>query len=308
MTDFSNRITDSPEARALTEVSTLSPLEIFSNTPNPFLWLGHLLHKVLRLPIFLTVIVLSNLFFLLFVSEAHALLSRIITSDVSGATAILIVIWPTSYEMSLGSSMALVCWLVMLALRHAMEDKWLIGGVALGVLALADPVAVGLFPLLAYIFWYFQRHFPWSSRLLKGGCFLIPFALAIAWRWADYKTISGVISHSAAFSLVTFSKSTGGVGWLWSQAFAGQTITAIIFATGMAAASITNMVSIHRLIPVGLYLSLVFISSYESIASRALIAGLCLEGIAIISARPVLKMIQLMFVVLSIFEIHAVFG
>jgi hypothetical protein len=306
--DLFKKTSEGDEVKRVQELSSVAPFAIFSYTSNPFYWLAHLIHKLTRLPAILTVVLLSNLFFLLFLNEVCELLSRIITSDITSGAAILVVLWPTSYEMSMGSLVAMSCWLITLGVRQCMEDKWLQGGIAIGLLALADPIAAGVLPLLLYFFWFYQRHFPWPKRLSRAAYLLIPVGAAIAMRWSDYEHIGNLMSHSAAVDFFTRTKNSGGVGWAVSTASAGQTMTAVIFATGAIAAAISNSIGMHRLIPIYLFLVMLFFSTYDAIASRALLAGVCLEGIATISAKPVLRLVQLMFLALSVIEIRAIFS
>src|SRR5262249_25088248 len=152
---------------------------------------------------------------------------------VSGA--ILMVLWPTSYELSLGSTLSLSCFLVALALRHALDNQWFVAGLALGLLALFEPIAVGLMPLVLYVVWYFQRHFPIGDVLKRAAFFLVPFGLAVAFRWTVYRNLEALVDNSAASHLFGIFRGHG-VGWLFSHELAGQTISVLFFAIGAVAA------------------------------------------------------------------------
>ncbi len=305
---FLKRVSDGSEISAMTSLAGVSFGGVFAVTHNPFLWLGHWMNRITGISPVVCLILFSNIFFILFLRELNELLNRMITSDVAAATPILVILWPTSYEMSLGSSLALTCLLITMAIRFALDDKWYVVGIALALLAGTDPVAIGLVPLVLFIFWYFQRHFQWQQIAIKGAFLLVPSSLAFLWNWSTYANIREVISHSALLNLTSSMSHGPALGWTMSGTFTGQTLTAVLFAAGAITAAVSNTVILHRAIPVYLFLLALLFSPYASIASRALIAGEALEGIALISARPVLRIVQMMFLVLGIIEVRAVFG
>ncbi len=306
--DFLKRVSEGPEIEALARLSSVSYGGIFSATHNPFLWLGHLLSHATGMSPVICLILFSNLFFLLFLRELNELLNRMITADVATITPILVVLWPTSYEMSLGSTLSLTCYLVTLAIRAALDDKWYFVGIAVGLLAGVDPIGVGLIPLLLFMFWYFQRHFQWQQVVKKAAFVLIPSVVGFVISRQMYAHLDQIISGSAMLNLTASVSHGQKLGWTLSDSFAGQTITAILFIGGAITAAASNSVILHRAIPLYLFLITLSFSPYGSIASRVLIAGEALEGIALISARPVLVTVQLMFLVLGILEVRSVFG
>jgi len=305
---FLKRVSEGPEIETLATLSNTSMGGVLAMTHNPFLWLGHWLSHLTGLSPVVSLILLSNLFFLLFLRELNELLTRMITADVAATTPILVVLWPTSYEMSLGSTLSLTCLLSTMAIRFALDDKWYVVGIAVALLFGVDPLAIGLIPLLIFIFWYFQRHFQWQQIVPKAAFFAIPSALAFFWNRATYAGLGSILSNSALLNLTASVSHGPKLAWTVSGSFAGQTITAILFAGGAIAAAVSNTVVLHRAIPVYLFFAALLFSPYGSIASRILIAGEALEGIALISARPVLRILQIMFLVLGILEVRSVFG
>jgi len=305
---FIEKISEGEEIQELERLRGTPLKSVFQRTRNPFLWMGHLIQTVTRLPGPLVAILLSNLFLLLFLWELIALIGRMTTSDIAVNTAILAVLWPTSYELSLGATLAMTCLFSTLAVRHALDDRWLLGGLATGALAFVEPLAVGLLPLLLYFFWYFHRQYPATEMAKRLAFFLVPVVIAIGIQWRVYAELGMVLRNSALVSLMTGFQSGNQYSWAFSKAFAGQTITAIIFIGGGAGALLVNSTLLHRLIPLYFCALLFVFSPYGSIASRALIAASCLEGLAAISARPVLRAVQLMLLTLGAYEVYFTFA
>jgi hypothetical protein len=301
--EFLTRVSDVPEVQALRRLEPAPLRSLFRETKSPFLWIAHFVSKATHFSPILVLIILSNLFLLLFFSEIYALLNRMVTSDIAAATPLLVLLWPTSYELSLGSSLALSCYLLTLAIRHAMDDQWILVGLATGLLALTESVALGLLPLLFYIFWFFQRAYPTNRMLRRLAFFLIPTLLGMVFGFRGYATQAS-LSNSALATLMHHHD--------WSKfadrAMAGQAVTAVIFTAGAVGAALTNTVLLHRLIPVYVLGLLFLFSPLDSIASRAPLAGLCLEGIASMSAGPVLRLVQFMLLALGVYEVSIVFG
>jgi hypothetical protein len=296
-----------PEVTTVNVLRGSSFASVFHYTHNPFLWLAHWTVKITHARTLPVLILFSNLFLLLFLSEIHALLSRIVTSEIAAATPILVVLWPTSYELSAGSSLAMSCWLLTLAIRSSMDNRWLVGGLALGGLALTEPLAAGLLPLMIYLFWFFQRDQPVALVARGTFFFLIPMAIAIYWSLPIYRNVPHLLYHSAAINLFT-SWREGHLSWALSRSYLGQTITAIFFLAGAIIACVSHTLFMHRLIPVYLCGLLLLFSPLSLLPSRALLAGLCLEGIATVSTKPVLKVVQLVLLSLSIVEVGTIFG
>jgi hypothetical protein len=280
--------------------------KVFVATYNPFLWLGRWMAGIFHLSPVAALLILSNLFFFLFLWELNALFNRMVTPDVATAAAVLIVLWPTSYELSLGSTMAMSCFFVALAVRHALDNQWFIGGLGLGGLALVEPMAIGLLPLILYIFWYFQRHFPIADAAKRAAFFLVPFGLAVFWRLSVYRDLGTTIHSSALMQLFSVFHGAG-VGWVFSRELAGQTISLLFFAIGAVSALFSNITFVNRIIPAMLLLLVTLFSPYATLASRMPLAGACMEGIASASSRQAGRIVMFLMLVLGVYEIYAVF-
>lgn len=303
---FVAKASNVPEVTALKSVLSVSPWVMLRTTTDPFIWLAKLFANITGLSPFLSLVILSNLFFLFFLSELMALLSRMVTTDVAAAAAVLMILWPTSYELSLGAGLAMSCYLITACLKYALDNHWLYVGFLLGALALVEPVAMGLVPLMLYLFWYFQRHFQTSQVIKKAIFFLVPVLIAIFWRWDMYRSLGSVISHSALLNLFTTAVRGSTFSWTFGNSVIGQTVTILFLAAGAVASAVGNVNFIHKLIPIVMVVLLLLFSPYGTIASRAPLAAVCLEGVAGIS-RPMTRLFQVTLIVLGVLEVCAVF-
>lgn len=306
---FMERVAEGPEFAALDKTMSARPGEVFSLSSDPFIWISRWVAGVTGLSPRATLLILSNLIVLLFLSELVALLSRMVPMDVAESAAILLVLWPTSYELSLGSSWALTCCLATIVVREAMDNRWLIGGIAMGLLILQHPLALGLVPLSVYLFWYFQRHFM-LFQIVKRACFfLIPFGIALYFRWSQYPSFGEIFSQSALLNVFEVMKTAGsGAGWTVSQSYAGQTVAIIFFGVGAGFSALSNSGLLHRIIPLTMFLILLLFSPYAAIASRAPLAATCLEGVAAASSPIVTRIVQVLLLLLSMYEVALVFA
>lgn len=173
------RVAETPEGSRLNDLMRVPLTKVFRATSNPFLWICRWVAGMTPLSPIQTLLLVSNTFLLLFLWEMYALFSRMVTPDIASNATILVVLWPTTYELSLGSTLAMTCFLLALCVRHALDNRWLVVGLALGMLALLDPVAIGILPLLLYMFWYYQRHFPLGQLGKNTLYFLVPVGIAM---------------------------------------------------------------------------------------------------------------------------------
>ena len=203
---FVARAGEGPEFAELNRLMSHPMGQVFSATRNPFLWLPRWVAGMTGMSPSLALLLISNLFVLLFLTELVTLLSRMVPTDVAEGAAILMILWPTSYEMSVGSSLSLMAYLTTLILREAIDNRWLIAGVAIGILMLMDPLAIGLVPILLYIFWYYQRHFQLLQVIKRTCFFLIPFGIAIGMRWGAYSSLGQIFSDSALFNVISAAR------------------------------------------------------------------------------------------------------
>ena len=250
-------------------------------------------------------LLMSNIFLLLFLWEMYSLFSRMVTPETASTATILIVLWPTTYELSLGSTLSMTCFLLALCMRHALDNRWLVVGFALesgltgsfGHRSLAD-VALYVLVLPAAL----------SSRPAGENTlyFLVPVGIAMGWRLNTYSHLWPVFSSSALFNVISATKSVG-PSWTFSQSYMGQTIALVFFGLGAVAAFMSNTNLIHRIIPLNMLLLLLLFSPYSALASRAPLAAACLEGIASASSRTATRIVATLMLVLSAYEVYSVF-
>ncbi len=305
---FLKRVSEGQEFQELDRLLAVPAKQVIYATKNPFLWAARwwvsLTHATPRG----TLLFLSNLFLVLFLAELMALLSRMGTTDVAEGAALLMIVWPTSYEMSLGDSSALMAYLVTLTLRQAIDNRWLVAGVALFFLALMDPMALGLVPILIYFFWYFQRHYQVGQVLKRTAFFLIPFGLALYWRWHEYPSVARIFADSALGDIMGWVKQNQGVRATLSRSFGGQLVTVLFFGVGAGVSLLSNTGLMHRVVPLNQFFVWLFFTPYLSVASRASIAAACLGGIASATSRQVLRAILAALLLLSAYEAFLVFS
>lgn len=305
--EFVKRVSTIPEVTTLNGLSSAKFLEVFKHTTSPFLWICHWLRNVFGLSPTLAAILLSTIFFLLFLSELYQLIGRMSTLDVAVNAAVLMVLWPSSFEMNLGFSFSMTCYLLLHTARQAIDDRWLQCGLCLGALTLMEPISAGLFPLVAYFFWYFQRHYMAAQVVKKAVFVLLPFGLALYWELA-HVGLSTVFRGSALQNLFSTLQANESLRWALTRSMAGQTITLVVFTGGAIAAAVSNVAPLFRILPIYYLVLLLLFSPYSAIASRAAIAAPALQGLASISSRPVLKLVQFILLLLGIYEVYAVFG
>jgi len=305
---FVHRVSETPEMESLKPLLEKPLLKVFGETHNPSLWVCRWVIGLTHFSPLATLLLVSNLFLFLFLWELHALLNRLAMPDVALGTVVLAILWPTSYELSLGSTFSMSCFLVTLVVRHALDNQWLLGGIGMGALSLVEPMALGLLPLILYLFWYFQRNFP-AGDVVKRACFfLIPFALALLWRFRAYSEFIEMAKTSAFFSLFSAAMQKQPLDWTFSHTLAGQTLTAIFFGTGAIIAAVANVTLVHKIIPIYLFLLLLLFSPYGTLASRALVAAPGLQGVVAYASRPVTRAVQTVLFFLSVFEVASVFN
>ena len=77
-------------------------MKVFQATSNPFLWICRWVAGMTPLSPIQSLLLVSNVFLLLFLWEMYALFNRMVTPEVASAATILVVLWPTTYELSSG--------------------------------------------------------------------------------------------------------------------------------------------------------------------------------------------------------------
>ncbi len=301
------RFSEGAEVRALKALNQQPVSKVFELTQDPFLWVARIVSLLVQNNAFYSILIVSNLFLLLFLWELNLLASRMALPEVASGAGILAVLWMTSYELSLGSNLSLSCFLTTLLFRAAIDNQWIFTGAALGLLALNDRIALGLLPVLLYLFWHFQRFEPAKEVLKKGLIFLLPILFAVVLRWSFYKDIALFVQGSALVNLMSAFKTGSFMTWPLSQNNLGQTISWVVFLAGAIAAAVVNSSLILKSLPLLILIVVLAFSSYGGLASKLLIAGICLEGIAATVSGLFMRLIQLALIILSCYEVVSLF-
>lgn len=304
---FVERIEQGPEVRALAALNQAPASKVFELSQDPFLWICRFLSLALQNNAVLSAVIISNLFLLLFLWELNSLASRMALPEVASGAGVLAVLWMTSYELSLGSNLSLTCYLVTLIFRSILDNEWIFTGAGLALLAFTDRLALGLLPILLYLFWHFQRFNPAAEVLKKGCILLLPALVAIILRWKYYQDIWLFVHGSALMNLVEAIKTGSIASWPWSQGNLGQTISWVVFLTGAITAAVVNSSLILRLLPLLIFIGVMAFSSYSTLASRLLIAAVCFEGITATVSGLFIRLIQLALIILGCYEMISLF-
>jgi len=305
---FMKRVGEGQEFQDMERLSTVAPKEVFKATRNPFLWAARWTTALTGMQARWVLILLSNLFLFLFLAELTALINQMGTTDVAEGAALLMVVWPTSFEMSLGDSSALMAFLVTTIIRQAIDNRWLLAGLALFFLALMDHIALGLLPMLIYFFWFFQRHFQAAQVLKRTAFFLIPLGAALYLRGGDYPSFARIFGDSALGDIMGWVKQSQGLRATLSRSFGGQLVTVIFFGVGAIVSMLSNSGLMYRLVPLNQLFVWLLFTPYLSVASRAPIAAVCMGGIASATSGAVLKLIQGLLLILSAYEAFLIFS
>ncbi len=295
-----------PEVAAVTRLASLSFKEAIYQTRNPYYWVANTVTSLSGWRPALVLIILSNVFLLLFLNELVALFNRMVTSDISRLGAIFVLLWPTSYELSLGSSLTLVCFLLTLSIRAALEQKWLTSGVASLGLAAMDPIAITLLPVYLYLFWSVQRFLESKIWLRNLGFFLAPFAIGCLFSGTSWLAVLDSIDHSALMTLLQYKTPEGSS--LLSGPALGQTLSLCFCFLGAAGALFSNVNPVHRFLSILVLFALVASSPFSSLATRVPLAGVCMEGIASASSGTASRIVSALMIALGAYEVYVLFS
>lgn len=296
---FLEKVSQSKEAQAVQSLS--------ENSNDPYLWLGKALVSFLSIQPASALLILSNLFLILFLWELNRLVNSMALPDVAVDTCILVILWLTSYELSLGSSLSLSCFLCALILRGANDGRWLTCGISIGILALTQPFAIFL---LLPVFLNLGGHFKYisSAEFTRKVLFiLVPFIAAVFFHKELYSNLSTVFSASAFSNLTALTEKQADSSWVFSNTFLGQTIALIILFIGTLICFFVFSTFIHRILPLTLFVALVLTTPYKDLATSALLVAPAFSGIAEASVPALLRSIQLIFLVFGSIEVFNLF-
>lgn len=278
-----------------------------SSSRDPFIWIGSFLHSKLGFRPDLIVLVLSNLFLFLFLLELQFFVNSLALPDVAVNTCILAILWLTSYELSLGSSLSLSCFLTVFALRSANDDRWLFTGVCLGILALNKVFAIFLTPLLILILVGQNRYASADTLARKLIYLFVPMGGAIFWSWDLYRNINLVLGDSALFNLISSADFKTALSWTLTASFLGQTIALLVLVTGSIICLFVFSTLVHRLLPITLLFALLITTPYSDLASSALLVSPVFSGLAEACAPALLRGIQILLLLFGAIEVFNLF-
>lgn len=301
---LSARISEVPEVRILNELRHQPLMETVQRQSNPYFWAGRVWMGMTGSSGLSTVFILSNLFFLLFLFELYKLLNLIVTTDISRAALYLAVFWPTSYELSLGSQVSLTCLLATFCIRMAVEQTWWGVGLAGALLLAAEPWFVGLLPLLALVFWTIQRHSPNRVMLTRAAMFLGPITAMFLWQ---YSSRGLPLPASGAGATLLGWVGNGNFGKLFQGIYTAQVLSFLLFLVGAATSLFSHGNWFYRVAPLWLLVCLVAWTPLDALASKLLVASICLEGVASLSSPAMNKTLQVAMWILGVWEVYNVF-
>ncbi|MFM8268624.1 MAG: hypothetical protein ACKN9V_00400 [Pseudomonadota bacterium] len=296
---FLSHVAQSPEATQVLDPGNLKK--------DPFIWIGHLLHTKLGLRPEVVILALSNLFLILFLLELNLFINSLALPDVAVNTCVLVILWLTSYELSFGSALSLSCLLTVLVLRSANDDRWLIAGLSLAGLAITKPLALFLIPFLLLILVGQNRYASADTLARKLIYIFLPLSGIIYFRWDLYQNLQAIISDSALFNLISSFDIQSGLSWTLTATYLGQTIALLILLIGSIICLFVFSTLIHRLLPITLLIALLITTPYGDLATSALLIAPVFCGLAEACAPPLLKGIQLIFLLFGSIEVFNLF-
>jgi hypothetical protein len=304
--EFQKTVSETPEVSAVERLMALPLAEVIRNPPHPFLFLCRLMAGTLGMSAFYTVLFFSNLFLLLFLSELYGIFCRTSTTESAFAGVAFLILWPTTFELSLGSSLSLSCYLSALAVNQSFEQRWFGVGIAVALLSMSDSIVLALLPFLFFIFWTIQRHFPLTQSTKHALFFILPpvlFFFFAQTKWAgSWLGYSGTVPWQLYDAI-----KTSNTGWIFSNAYLGQTISLLFFLLGGIIGLFAQIDTAYRILPIYWFLAVLFSSSYGTLGSRLILAGISLQPIAQLSAPGLRKVLLLVFLSLGAYEVYFVF-
>ncbi|MBI1859339.1 MAG: hypothetical protein HYR96_00265 [Deltaproteobacteria bacterium] len=301
--------------RLVTEVETAQTLsalplkQVFSANRHPFYWCVRIWGELTHMSPIASVVLLSNILFLLFLFETFILLSRMVLLETATWGTLLILFFPSSYEISMGSALSITLCLTAIALRRALDNQWFLTGLAVGVMALGDWIVIGWVPLLIYLFWYYQQHFQMVQVVKRVCFFFIPLVLAIVVRWDWYAHAFTSVAGSAFVSLIhSPNEWMGAILSTHAWANAGPILSVLIFLVGAILCFASHTTWLNRLVPLYSVLVVLAYSSVANVTMRLLLAGMALAGIAHVSSGTLARILSAIFTLLTGAELIRIFS
>ncbi len=301
-----DRVAQTPEAGELS--SRLSGLSWLESARDPFITLSFALMKLTGLSPSAVLVLLSNLFLVLFLVELYRLLSRSVLPEAAYATAVLAILWPASFELGLGSRLAFECWLLNLSLRCLLDNRWLYVGLGFGGFLLYDHRAIWFLPLVLYFFMYFQRHFHTTIVLRRLLFFAIPFTSAL---WISNFHVAEIFSQWRGSFLANLWPPSGiyqlasAYGW---PHFIGQLISLALLMGGAVLSFKSPLQWLYRSIPVSLGVYALALIPWGAVGSRGVLAAAALQGFSDNLDRRQRTVLETLLVFFGAVEVFRVFA
>ncbi len=299
-----DRVGQTPEVMSLTNRVSLSALE---SARDPFLTLSSAVMKLTGLSPTAVVIVLSNIFLVLFLVELFRLLSRSVLPEAAFATAVLAILWPASFELGLGSRLAFECYLLTLTLRCLLDNRWLYVGLGYGGFLLYDHRGIWFLPLIVYFFLYFQRHFHLTVVLRRLLFFVLPFMAALH---LSHFQLAEIFSQSQGSFLANLWPPSALYGlastYGWPHLL-GQFLSLGLLLGGAVLSFNSPLQWLYRSIPVSLGLFALAFIPWGTVGSRGVLAVAALQGFADNLDRRQRSVLEALLVFFGAVEVFRVF-
>ena len=306
---FGERLKGNSEFSTLERHSQVAVGRVFIESGRPFYWIARCWLEISPMGIVSTMLFVSNVFFLLFLFETHILLTRFVMLDTALWGVLILMLFPYSYEVSLGSTLSLTLYLSAVALRRALDNQWIFTGISMGLIALDDWIVLGWLPLLVFLFWYYQKQVPLIIVLKRTIFFTLPIVVAMIYRWEWYSHALTSMGSSALVSLFRDpSQWLGGIE-SWKQlAQAAPIISLLLFILGTILCLVSHMTWLSRIIPAYCVIAVMLFSNVQTISVRLTIAGVALVGIAHVSSGPLAQIISALLTLVSCVNIVRIFS
>ncbi|MCB0406205.1 MAG: hypothetical protein KDD51_15595 [Bdellovibrionales bacterium] len=303
---FFEEVSERPVTRALVRSASNYPSSFLDALRTPFASVYRGFLNLTHLDRVTALIVLTNLFFFLFLLELYGLWGRQHPAGEAVRAATLVALLPTSFEMSLVSSFSLTCFLVTLAVHRAVTNRWWVTGMALGILVLSDPLNILLVPLLLYLFFYFHQGQVLRTVWKRAVLVLLPVIVAVV---VDYGSFSYAWSEVQQSALFYLSQSlSGGVKQTLAHSPWGTTIILITLAIGAVGAFLNNKSFVDKILPAAMLVFVLLTSPFSMVTFRVPLAGICLHGVIQLTGRPAVWILYLVMFIMGALEVAAVFG
>lgn len=242
-------------------------------------------------------IMLSNTFLFLFLWQIHTFLNQLALPDVAINTCVLIILWVSSYELSLGSPLVLTCFFLATVLRFSNDGFWLLASIFLGLLSCQSFLGLMILPFLFLLLWGQTRYAPKTTLARKSIYLVVAMGAAIFFNWSFWRGLPQAISTSSLFEFND----------LLTLNFPGPSFAFAFFGLGSLLSLIVFSSLSHRLLVLCLFLGLCLTTPLSLLGSAALLIAPVLVGLVELFPPSFLKITQLSLLFLSCIEVFNLF-